>query len=187
MHVPIQPCSSTRLTDLIQAWSHGEEGAAEALADHVYGELKQIAVSLLYRERQSGLEPAELVHEAWLRMGDCQGAFPSRQHFFAFTALQMRRLLIDQARAAGAGARPGQWTTVSLRLVDPSPQPADMASLAEALTQLERIDQRKSQAFTLRELGGFGNAEVADMLDISLATVERDLRFVRTWLAARMA
>lgn len=181
------PTTSTRITDLIDAWSNHRPGAADALAESVYQELKQIAHHVLRKEVRAGLEPTELVHEAWLRMGKGKGSFPSRQHFYAFAALQMQRLLIDLARASGAAARGGDPITVSLRLADPAPQPADMLSLAEALSRLDRIDQRKSQAFALTELGGFSHHEVAEMLAVSLATVERDLRFARTWLAARMA
>ncbi len=176
----------TQLTDLIQAWSDGQAGASTALAEQVYGDLQRIALAQIQREPHMDMEPAELVHEAWLRLSHVNGAFPSRQHFFAFAALQMRRLLIDCARANASAARRGEKVTLSLRLVDPGPQPADMAAFADALEQLEHLDPRKSQAFALTEMGGFDHRQVAEMLDISLATVERDLRFARVWLAARI-
>lgn len=175
------------ITDLIQAWSDGREGASDALAESIYAELNKLATAHIQRERRTELEPTELVHEAWLRMSRTQGAFPSRQHFFALAALQMRRILIDCARATRVGGRDLDPVTLSLRLVDPGPQPAEIATLAAALDQLDHLDRRKSQAFALAELGGFDNQQVASMLHVSLTTIERDLRFARVWLAARLA
>lgn len=177
----------TSITGLIRAWSEGREGASDALAEQVYAQLHRIAAAQLKREHHPALEPAELVHEAWMKLGEGHGAFPTRRHFFAFAALQMRRLLIDLARAANAAARRGDAVTLSLRLIDPAPQPADMATLAEALDRLDRLDARKSQAFALVELAGFDTRQTAELLDVSCATIERDLRFARVWLAARMA
>jgi RNA polymerase sigma factor (TIGR02999 family) len=175
------------ITQLLRAWTDGQDGASNALADQVYAELHRIASLQLQRERRPQLEAAELVHEAWMRLGQAHLAFPTRQHFFAFAALQMRRLLVDLARSARA--RPGQSSpaTLSLRLVDPAPQPADLAILGNALDQLDKLDARKSQAFALAELAGFRHEEVAEILAISAATLERDLRFARAWLASRMA
>ena len=181
------PDPDTQLTDLIQAWSNQREGASDQLAERVYDELINIARAQLRHERSAPMEAPELVHEAWLKLDHCDGAFPSRQHFFAFAALQMRRLLIDSARASQAAMRRGEQVTLSLRLVDQGPQPILLANLADALEQLEQLDPRKSRAFTLTELAGFDNLEVARILEVSLATVQRDLRFVRAWLSARVA
>ena len=178
---------SAPITGLIQAWSEGREGASTALAEQVYAELHRIARHHLTREARIGLEPTELVHEAWIRLGQNHGAFPTRGHFFAYAALQMRRLLVDLARAADAQMRQGENVTLTLRLVDPAPQPADLANLAGALDTLDQLDARKSQAFALVELAGFRIEQAADLLDTSRATIERDLRFARVWLAARMA
>ncbi len=185
MNVAQEPPSP--ITGLIQAWSEGREGASDALADQVYAELHRIATMHLQREHNANLEATELVHEAWMKLGEGHGAFPTRRHFFAFAALQMRRLLIDLARAAKAAARRGDPISLSLCLVDPAPQPADMAALAEALDLLDRLDARKSQAFALVELAGFDNQQTAELLNVSCTTIERDLRFARVWLAARMA
>lgn len=181
------PEPQTRITDLLQAWAEGGDDASNELADRVYRELHRIAAAYLRREQQVEMEPSELVHEAWLKLSDCGGSFPSRQHFYAFAALQMRRLLIDYARSANSAGRYGEKVTLSLRLADPVQRPAELAMLADALDQLDHLDVRKSHAFTLTQLGGFDHQQVAEMLDISSATVERDLRFARAWLAARMA
>ena len=179
--------SSTRITDLLQAWSEGQDESSNELADRVYRELHLIATAYLRSEHHLDLEPSELVHEAWLKLSDCHGVFPSRRHFYAFAALQMRRLLIDYARSANADARFGEKITLSLGLTDPGARPAELVILADALDQLDRLDPRKSHTFTLTQLAGFDNQQVAEMLDVSAATVERDLRFARVWLAARMA
>lgn len=174
------------ITDLIRAWTDGKDGASDALAQQVYDELYRIANQQLQREKRAELEPSELVHEAWLRMGQSHLAFATRGHFFAFASLQMRRLLTDLARAA---ARPGphHQITLTLQLADPAPQPADLVVLGNVLEQLDQLDPRKAQAFALAQMGGFKHDEIAQILDVSLATLERDLRFARVWLAARLA
>lgn len=177
---------SPPITHLIRAWSEGQAGASNALADEVYTELHRIASHQLRQQRPQGLEPTELVHEAWIKLGRGHGQFPSRGHFFAFAALQMRRLLIDLARAAQAARRDGEEVTLSLHLVDPSPQPTQLTAFAESLDQLDQLDPRKAQAFSLVEMAGFHVEQAAQLLDVSRATLERDLRFARVWIAARL-
>lgn len=182
----MQDSAASSLTALIQAWSEDRTGAEGALADRVYRELHQIAGAYLTRESRPRLEPAELVHEAWLRMKDCRGQFPSRHHFYAFAALQMRRLLIECARAANGPQRHCTLVSLSPAMPDEQARPVELAMFGQALEILEQLDERKSKAFALSELAGFTQPEVAEMLEVSCATIERDLRFVRSWIAARL-
>lgn len=175
------------ITELLAAWNSGQTGAGNALADEVYAELRQLASRHLAREHACALQTTELVHEAWMRMSGDTLRFPSRRHFFAFAALQMQRLLIDLARARRRENAPDPLSaTLTVQLVDHAPQPADIAGFAMALEQLTRFDLRKSQVFALAELVGFDIEETAELLEISTATVQRDLRFSRVWLAARL-
>ena len=175
------------ITELLAAWHCGQMGAGDALADEVYAELRRLASRHLAREHDRALQTTELVHEAWIRMSGDSLRFPSRRHFFAFAALQMQRLLIDLARTRQREHLSDPVSaTLTVHLVDNAPQPADVAGFACALEQLSRLDVRKSQVFALAELAGFDIAETAELLEISVATVQRDLRFSKVWLAARL-
>ena len=101
----------------------------------------------------------------------------------------MRSLLIDLARMQARQKRGGDLLplTVTVTLLDPSPQPEDLQLMAEAFDQLTQMDERKAQAFALNELAGFSVAETAELLDVSTATLQRDLRFTRAWLATRLS
>lgn len=178
---------SAPITALLDAWNNGRPEARNALAEEVYAELRQLAAQHLARERQQALQTTELVHEAWLRLEREGLHFPSRRHFFAFAALQMQRLLLDLARSRLRGDQGEPVSaTLAVNLADANEQPADIAGFANALEQLTRFDERKSQVFALTELTGFSIAETAEILSISPATVQRDLRFSKVWLATRL-
>ena len=173
------------ITLMIQEWSSGSgQSIPSSLAEEIYKNLYQIACAHLPRESKPGIDATELVNEAWLRISESQHSFTSRRHFFAFAALQMRRLLVDIARSAYA--RNNNPVTLSSRIIDPALQPTSLASLANALDRLEEVDPRKLQSFALVEMAGFTTEQAAEILDISRSTLERDLRFTRVWLASRM-
>ncbi|MFC4729751.1 ECF-type sigma factor [Coralloluteibacterium thermophilus] len=183
MDTPTLPTSITRLA---AAWREGAGGAGDALARRVYRELHAIAVRHLLKAADPGLQPTELVNEAWIRLSRGGRRFESRDHFYAIAALQMRHLLVDLARMRDAQKRQGRATTLTVQIADGEPQPADLVVVAEAIDQLADLDARKAQAFALVELVGFGIVEAARILAVSTATLERDLRFSRVWLAARL-
>ncbi|MCD9007345.1 RNA polymerase subunit sigma-70 [Luteimonas sp. XNQY3] len=174
------------ITQLLQRWQQGDRAAADLVAGQVYRELRDIAVRRLRGEGQADLQPTELLHEAWIRLSLRSHPFASRAHFYAAAALQMRHLLIDMARMRASQKREGVSVTLTLRLVDPSPHPEDMQLIAQAFDRLSEVDPRKAQAFALNELAGFSVAECAAMLEVSVATLERDLRFARSWVASRL-
>ena len=180
---------SADITNLIQRWQHGDREASAALADEVYRELHVIAVRRLAQAGRAGLQATELLHEAWIRLSANPHPFQSRTHFYAVAALKMRSLLIDLARMQASQTRGGDLLplTVTVTLLDPSPQPEDLQLMAEAFDQLTQMDERKAQAFALNELAGFSVAETAELLDVSTATLQRDLRFTRAWLATRLS
>ena len=178
--------ASGDVTALLHAWREGDLGARDRLVPVVYQELRRRAAACLHREpRAQTLQPTDLVHEAYLRLVDQQRAvWQNRGQFFGVAAEMMRRVLVDRARARLAVKRSGQWARVTL---DPGaafaePLSIDVLDLDAALIRLAAIDERKSRIAELRFFGGLSLEEAADVLELSLATVERDWQFARAWL-----
>ena len=178
--------SEHEVTELLQAWSEGNVAARDLLMTLVYEELRRRASADLRRERPGHtLQPTALVHEAYLRLVDQRRvAWRNRAQFFGVAAEMMRRVLVDHARANRTAKRSGLLTRVTL---DPSvavtePIDVDVLDLDTALERLASFDARKSRIAELRFFGGLSLKEAADVLNISLATVERDWQVARAWL-----
>jgi RNA polymerase sigma factor (TIGR02999 family) len=170
----------------LRAWSDGDAGAGERLMPLVYEELRRRAAVHLRRERRDiSLQPTGLVHEAYLRLVDQKRAvWQNRAQFYAVASQMMRRILVDQARARRRNKRSGQWTRVTLdeaRAVA-WPLAVEILDLDAALTRLAVFDPRKSQIAELRFFGGLTLEETGHVLELSVATVERDWRAARAWL-----
>jgi RNA polymerase sigma factor (TIGR02999 family) len=178
------------ITALLTAWGQGNHAARDRLIPAVYEELRRQAKGYLRRERPGHtLQPTALVHEAFLRLIRQERViWQSRAQFFAIAAQMMRRILVDHARAHQVAKRSGQLTRVSLEdLVAPNrPQEIDVLDLHAALDELARFDARKSQVAELRFFGGLSLQETAHVLDISVATVEREWQAGRAWLYSRL-
>lgn len=135
------------------------------------------------------LQPTALVHDLYLKLSrqglECQ----DRTHFYAVAARQMRRLLIDHARAAHADKRGGPAARVELprELAAPAGGGFDVLALDEALVALETLDARVARGVELRYFAGLTEAEAAEALGISLATLKRDWQFAYAWLRARLS
>ena len=172
------------VTGFLVAWSNGEESAGGALMEAVYVELRRLARGYLRRERPGhSLPPTALVHEAYLKLVDQRRVrWQNRAHFFAIAASQMRRILVDHARAHGARKRGGG--TVPLAEFDAGIDPPDVDILAldRSLEKLARIDPRQSRIVELRFFAGLTTDEVATVLDVAPITVRRDWVLARTWL-----
>jgi RNA polymerase sigma factor (TIGR02999 family) len=174
------------VTELLVAWSAGDQGARDRLLPLVYGELRRRAAARLRRERPGHtLQPTALVHEAYLRLVDQRRPqWQNRAQFFGVAAELMRRILVDRARARRAAKRSGQWTRVSLE--EPAglagPASPDVLDLDGALTRLAAFDPRMSRIAELRFFGGLSLQETGEILGLSIATVERDWRAARAWL-----
>ena len=130
------------------------------------------------------------MNELYLRLGQIRGVqLTDRKHFYAFAAQLMRAILTDYARRSRALKRPGSGTRVPLHeqmaWIDASSE--EMLALDVALEQLEAIDERKVRVIELRFFLGYTTEEVAGILDVSVATVDRDLAFAKTWLYRRLA
>lgn len=180
---------SQNITELIAKWADGDQGLADRLFPIIYNELRRLAQHYFRDERPGHtLQPTALVHDVYLRLADQGLRFQDRKHFFAVAATQMRRLLIDHARAAKSEKRGGGLVRVEL-VQEPQGPPAlsfDAIALDEALSALEKLDARIARVVELRYFAGLSEAEAADALDISVATLKRDWTFAQAWLRAHL-
>ena len=180
----------TDVTKLLQRWSEGDRDALDQLVPLVYEHLRQVAHRRLRHEDTSpSLNTTALVHEAYFKLVDLRRArFRDRAHFLAMASRIMRRLLIDHARARRAARRGGGAGAVELtEALSVSDSQADaLTELDDALNRLEQVDARQSAILEQRFFGGLSLEETAEAVGVSLATVKRDLRFARAWLAAEL-
>jgi len=175
-----------QVTDLLVAWSGGDEAAFAILVPIVHEELRRLASRAMRAERQGHtLQTTALVNEAYLRLVDLKRMqWEDRSHFFAMSSRLMRRILVDWARARNVQKREGGTQRVSLDEVaivvgDRGP---DLEALDGALRQLAAVDPRQSQVVELRFFGGLSVAETALALGVSTVTVMRDWRLAKAWL-----
>jgi len=182
--------SSHLVTQLLSNWSRGDPKAREELMPLVYDELRRLAQSYLRRERSDHtLQATALVHEAYLRLVDQNDVqWGNRGHFFAITAQAMRRILVDHARSHQAAKRGGEEERIPLEdaLALSNDRPDRFLALEESLGRLAEIDSRQEQIVELRVFAGMGIEEIAEVLNISPATVKRDWTMAKAWLALEM-
>ena len=182
------------VTRILSAIDRGERDAAAQLLPLVYDELRKLAAHRLAREKPGQtLQATALVHEAYLRLLDGREPRPwsGRGHFFAAAAEAMRRILVENARRkqslkGGGGRQREDLEAIELTAAD-SPVAStalDLLALDEALARLERDEPRKAEVVKLRFFAGLTMPEIAQSLDLSLATVERYWTYARTWLYA---
>jgi RNA polymerase sigma factor (TIGR02999 family) len=178
------------LTALLQAWRDGEGAAFAAVFSLAYTELKQIAAQRL---RQSGsdltLTPTILVHEVYLRVVQAPVDFKNRAHFYASMSLYIRSVLVDHARAGRADKRGGGGVRVSLSEIHAGEESmvAEILALDQALVRLEGLDPRASEIMQLTYFAGLDRLQITAVMGVSLASVDRDLRFARAWLRQDLA
>jgi RNA polymerase sigma factor (TIGR02999 family) len=176
---------SGEITQLLVAWSHGEETALETLTPIIYGELRRLARSYMRQERADHtLQSTAVVHEAFIRLIDQNVEWKSRAHFFAIAANMMRRILVDHARAKLTSKRGAGMPRVGLdeQVMEAQERSVDLVALDEALAHLARIDPQRSRIVELRYFGGLSNEESANVLGISTATVQRQWSGAKAWL-----
>jgi RNA polymerase sigma factor (TIGR02999 family) len=174
---------------LVTAWRTGDAVDLASLLPLVYDELRAIATRRMRAERPDHtLQPTALVHEAFLRLSGSDVNVADRPHFFALAASTMRRVLVDHAKARRRGKRGAGVSAVPLDdalHVAEAPN-ADIEALDEALEALAAQDPRKARVIELHYFGGLNYDEIAEALELSVATVNRDLRFARAWLHDRL-
>lgn len=184
--VEVASDSSKPVTELLMNWSKGDLEAREALMPLVYDELRRLAASYLRRERPDHtLQPTALVNEAYLRLVEEKSVnWHSKSHFFGVSAKLMRRILVDHARSHLAEKRGSGMPKVVLTeaIAMSKEQPADLLALDESLTRLAELDPQQSRVVELRVFAGLTVEEVAQLLNISPATVKRDWAVAKAWL-----
>ena len=182
---------SHAITALLDRWRLGGQDAANQLMELVYGELHRIAAREMRREHgEHTLQTTAVVHEAYLRI--CRSEpidWKDRAHFYAVAAQQLRRVLVDHARRVQSEKRGGGIIKAPLWDSDgPAIYPDDrVLAVDQALGRLETLDPRAAKVVELRYFGGLSDAESAEVLRISVATLKRDWQFAKSWLTAQLA
>jgi RNA polymerase sigma factor (TIGR02999 family) len=183
--------SSHEITQLLKAWTAGDEQALEKLTPVVYQELHRVARRCMAGQRPGHpFQTTDLVNEAYLRLVNCaQMNWQHRAHFFAMSAQLMRRILIDLARSHGYQKRGGGVVPLSL---DEAPTVGNepdrnLVALDDALRELAAVDGRKSKVVELRFFGGLSIKETSEVLKVSVETVVRDWRLAKIWLLRELS
>jgi RNA polymerase sigma factor (TIGR02999 family) len=176
------------IRELITAWQAGKAGAEDVLNQEVYQLLKRMAGARLAQNNHATLEATGLVHEAVARLLGGGSDWTSREHFFALVAMQMRAVLVDAARRRMADKRGAGAAHITLGGAAEAAVADDgLVELHEALLRLSERDGRAARVVELTYFGGMRAHEIAPVLGISDATVERDLAFGRSWLRRELA
>jgi RNA polymerase sigma factor (TIGR02999 family) len=177
------------ITQLLRRWSDGDGEALGELVPLMYDRMHRLAHQRLRSDPDASLNTTALVHEAYLRLVDSpQQNVRDRGHFLGLASRVMRHLLVDHARSRKAGKRGlGQ---VALELDEATWMAEEdlepITELDEALLRLEAIDERRCRILEQRYFGGLTLEETAGALDVSVATVKRELRSARAWLAVEL-
>jgi RNA polymerase sigma factor (TIGR02999 family) len=177
------------ITRLLQRAADGDREALDGVAAWAFGELERVAASRMRRRYGPELpgvtlEPAALVNETFLRLLDKPHGFPSRRHFLSFANKIMLSALVDYQRSRLADKRGGGLVQVTMGdQVADVPSEVGVLELQEVLDQLRELDPRKAEIVELRVLWGAKLEEIAELLGLSRATVVRDWRFARLWIA----
>jgi RNA polymerase sigma-70 factor (ECF subfamily) len=178
--------TSPEVTGLLTEWCNGDKTALDRLVPVVEKELHRIAHNYMYREHPGHtLQTTALVNEAFLGLMDqTRVRWQNRAHFFGIAATIMRRILLNYARDQKRNKRGGGAILVSLSEGDvmSSEQSIELIALDDALNRLASVDERKSRVVEMRYFGGLSVEETAEVLKVSLVTVERDWKYARAWL-----
>ena len=192
--------SDENITLLLQDVQSNRDGAMDRLMEAVYSDLERVANRHMQEHFGHGLpgvtlEPAALVNESFLRLIKQRKKYDNRGQFFAIATKVMLRVLVDYQRRRSAAKRGGDHKRIALPL-DGQPgsivdigddSHIDVETLVKALERLETQDRRKADVVKLRVIWGLDMREIAESLEVSLATVERDWSFSKAWLAREAA
>jgi len=181
--------SESETIELLTRISEGDSTAVEKLAPLVYERLRAIASRYFRKERPNHtLQPTALVNEAYLqlvRRSDLE--WEGRTHFLAIAASEMRRILVDHARARSAKKRGGGQARVTLDGITlESERDLDAVELQDAIEKLSTLDPRAARVVELRFYAGLGWEEIAALLGVTPRTIRDDWRTARAWLCAEL-
>ena len=178
------------VTRLLKAAQSGDPAARERLIPIIYEQLHDLAARQMQQQVQGhSLQPTDLVHEACLRLVDQEAPWSSRSHFFCVAAKAMRSMLVDYACARKTQKRGGDRERSPLHeaMVLFEARAGDLVALDEALDELVAFDERKARLVELRFFCGLKMGEIAEILEVSVATVEREWAVARAWLRKRVS
>lgn len=178
----MDPALPESVTFWLQQWQTGSEDALDQVTRLVYQDLRRLAQSYLRDESQAHtLQATALVHEFYLRLSSVKEIdWKGRGQFIAVAAQVMRRILIDHARMRRAAKRDSAREQPSAP--GASPSDPDVLDVDRALDRLAAIYPRHAKVVELRFFGGLDAPEIAQIMDLSLRTVERDWHFSKAWL-----
>ena len=200
--MPPPACYSTRkvsgargqITELLERARAGDSSASDELMSRIHAQLHRIARKHLYKERPGHtLQPTALVNEAYLRMfGDSHPEFADRTHFISFASRVMRRILVDYARARGAGRRGGDglrvdWDTAIELEAAGSPHCVELTDLDRAIDRLSQEHPRLGEVIEMRYFGGLTAEEIAVAVRRTVHVVRHELRFAQAWLRRELS
>ena len=178
------------VTQLLEHIAEGDRGAADRLFAVLYEELKKMAAMQMNQDvKGHTLQATALVHESWVKLigGRDSPNWKNRQHFFSAAAQAMRRILVDSARARRALKRGADGKKFDLRDTDLAwEDDLELLALDDAMEELREAYPEKSQLVELKYFAGLTNAQVAEQLGVSVATVERHWSFARAWLKLKL-
>lgn len=181
------------ITLLLARAARGDRDVDAALALAVVERLEQIASREMAVRNNGGLhgltiEPAMLAHDALLKILEQPQEFENRRHFFAYATQVMANAMISHLRRRNAAKRGGGQIAVTLSaVIDSDALDFELDEMPAALKELEALDRRKADLVGLRVFWGASMEEAAELLGVSLSSAERDWRFARRWLAARLS
>ncbi|MEP6764871.1 MAG: sigma-70 family RNA polymerase sigma factor [Gemmatimonadaceae bacterium] len=192
VHIPqrMAPSELPSITELLAKAQSGDPDAGEALARAVNGELRALAATYLSRERgDHTLQPTALVNEAYLRLlGQTSVSWKNRAHFFGIAAGIMRRILVDHARRTHAARRDrDNAITLDDSLGIEAHGVGDILGVHEALDRLTVFDPRQARIVELKFFAGLSLDEIAEVLEVSSATVSREWAMARAWLEQELS
>ena len=170
----------------------GNTEVVDGILPHIYGELRRLASSYLRRERSDHtLQPTALVHEAYIKLIDQKRVkWQNRAHFFGIAAQVMRRILMDHARKHNAEKRGGEFEKLPLEeeiLIVSHDKSAELIALDDALEALAQMDEQKAKIVELRYFGGLSIEETAEVMGVSVPTINRQWRMAKAWLYGQIS
>jgi RNA polymerase sigma factor (TIGR02999 family) len=181
--------AGTDVTSFLLAWRSGDRDALDGLMAIVYRQLHVLAVGYMSRERPDHtLSATALVHEVYLKLLSANMDLQDRAHFLAVAASIMRRILIDRARSMHRVKRGSGGQKLSLQAVESMSallvytKPEEVLFLDQALKRLQQQDERKARLMEMVYFGGLNCDEAALVLEVSVATVNRDLKLAKAWM-----
>lgn len=175
----------SEITALLRSWRDGDEAARDRVMAILYPALQEMARRQLRGERPGHtLQTAGLINEAYLRLVGADVTWEGRRHFLAVAATTMRRVLVDYARARKGPRRGGRAGRVALEegIAAAPSRSDDLLALDEAIERLSTLNKRQATLIELAYFGGYTYPEMGEILEISPATVDRELRVAKRWL-----